>query len=82
MEFLGNVGPWELILLLVYLLSIALYYLPIIIAFKKRHNQKGYIVLINILFGWTIIGWIIALVWATRPAEKGIKSNNNGVITK
>jgi hypothetical protein len=25
------------------------------------------IVLLNVLAGWTVIGWIIALVWAFSP---------------
>ena len=39
-----------------------LYFLPSIIAHNKQ-NFAGIFVL-NFLLGWTVIGWILALVWA------------------
>lgn len=41
-----------------------LYFLPFIVATNKSHNQTGAILVLNILLGWTLIGWVIALVWA------------------
>jgi hypothetical protein len=38
------------------------YFLPAIIAHNK-HNA-GAILVLNLLTGWTVIGWIISLVWA------------------
>jgi hypothetical protein len=46
------------------LLAIAVLFLPAIVANQKKHKQYNSILLINILFGWTIIGWLIALIWA------------------
>ena len=42
--------------------SVLLYFLPAIIGRHKR-GATG-IFLVNLLFGWTVIGWIIALMWA------------------
>ena len=39
-----------------------LYFLPSIIAHDKQ-NFAGIFVL-NFLLGWTVIGWILALIWA------------------
>jgi hypothetical protein len=39
-----------------------LYFLPSIIAHNKL-NFGGVFVL-NLLLGWTLVGWIIALIWA------------------
>ena len=44
------------------LFAIVLYFLPTIIGHNKR-NAVG-IFLLNFFLGWTIIGWIIALIWA------------------
>ena len=41
----------------------ALYFLPAIVASKKRNYTA--ILILNLLLGWTLIGWVIALVWAT-----------------
>ena len=40
----------------------ALYFLPAIIGRDKR-DAAG-IFLLNLFLGWTLIGWVIALVWA------------------
>lgn len=42
--------------------SILLYFLPTIIA-RDEPDVMG-IFLVNLLFGWTVIGWFIALIWA------------------
>jgi hypothetical protein len=42
----------------------AMYLLPTIIAFKRRHMSRVAIAIINIFFGWTIYGWWNALIWA------------------
>jgi hypothetical protein len=41
-----------------------LYLLPGLIAWNRHHHNDIAILLLNILLGWTILGWIIALVWA------------------
>jgi len=50
-----------------FLFCILLYFLPSIIAHRK-HAFLG-VFLLNLLLGWTIIGWIVALVWACTAQE-------------
>jgi len=53
---------WHLILILV---ALDLYFLPSIIAWKRKIARNlGAILLLNLFVGWTIIGWTILLVWA------------------
>jgi hypothetical protein len=59
----------ELILLGAVLSGALLYVCPGIIAHTRHHPQAGAISLLVLLLGWTVIGWIVALVWsATSPA--------------
>lgn len=44
-----------------------LYFLPAILAHRKRNFTA--IFLLDALLGWTVIGWIVALVWACTDAE-------------
>jgi hypothetical protein len=56
---------WEGMLGLAMLLVMALLYvLPSLIAWKRKHKSTGGIVALNVLTGWTFIGWLIALVWS------------------
>lgn len=43
----------------------ALYLLPTIVAALRGRHRIAPVALVNFFFGWTVIGWIIALIWAT-----------------
>ena len=43
-----------------------LYFLPAIIGFARSKRDAGAILVLNLLLGWTAIGWVIALVWALK----------------
>ncbi len=44
--------------------GVFVYILPSMIALKRKHQKAGTIMGVNILLGWTLLGWIISLVWA------------------
>ena len=46
------------------ILLLVIYNIPSIFAVIRRHPDALKIMIVNILFGWTIIGWIIALAWS------------------
>ena len=51
-------------------LGVFTYFLPGIIAGMRNHDRSGWIALFNILFGWTLFGWIASLAWAcSGPAH-------------
>lgn len=43
---------------------LALHFLPAIIAGVRHGQNFGWILLVNVLLSWTVIGWIVALIWA------------------
>lgn len=43
-----------------------LYFLPAIIAFARSKRDAVSILVLNLFLGWTMIGWVIALVWALK----------------
>jgi Superinfection immunity protein len=47
---------------LTFITGVLLYFLPTIVG-RHKHDALG-IFVVNLLFGWTVIGWIIALIWA------------------
>ena len=42
------------------------YFLPFAIAFHKKRANTGAIFVLNLFLGWSLIGWVIALVWALK----------------
>lgn len=51
------------------LLALAVYLLPTIIAFCREHHYKWVICGINLVFGFTGIGYLAAFVWAVWPKQ-------------
>lgn len=50
-------------------IGLVMYLLPAVIANMRRHHQQGSIFVLNLLLGWTIIGWIVALVWSVSAVH-------------
>jgi len=48
----------------VLLLVAAAYFLPTVIAMARGHLSAAAIFAVNLLFGWLILGWVVALVWS------------------
>jgi len=46
--------------------GLVFYFLPTILAFARDKRDATAILVLNILLGWTVIGWVIALVWALK----------------
>lgn len=44
------------------------YFIPTIVGWKKKNVSA--IFALNLLLGWTLIGWIVALVWALTVDSK------------
>ena len=49
---------------LLIVLILFVYLLPTVIACSNKHKQTAAIVALNLLAGWTGVGWIGAFVWA------------------
>ena len=54
------------------------YFLPALIATIKGRPNKGAIWALNILGGWTVVGWVVSFIWALtsgRPAAATVVVN-------
>jgi Superinfection immunity protein len=60
---------------MVYLaLILFFYFIPAIVASTRRHRNKSAIFVLNLFLGWTLLGWVAALVWAnTADVEPRIE---------
>ncbi|MCZ7618757.1 MAG: superinfection immunity protein [Myxococcota bacterium] len=59
----------EAIVVLVFLaLGLLLYLVPWLAARDRRHPKETAILVLNLLLGWTLLGWVAALIWAFTDA--------------
>ena len=69
---------------IVIILFVAIYFLPAIVARKRHHRQTLAIFILNLLLGWTLLGWVIAMVWActadTLPEDTHVLSLGGEIV--
>lgn len=56
----------EFISLMFFVFGPALYLLPTIEAFSRKHENAGSVALLNVFLGWTFMGWVAAYIWAFK----------------
>ena len=68
--------------LIVLTVAAFIYFLPAMVAVTRQHPSLVALVTLNVLLGWTVLGWIAALMWglsgpgkAESPSAKTFKSN-------
>lgn len=54
---------------LIIILGIIVYVMPSTTAFARGHHNTMAIAVLNILLGWTFIGWVVAMVWASTAIK-------------
>ena len=45
-------------------IGVLLYFLPFVVAVNRGHKNATAIFVLNLFLGWTMIGWVVALVWS------------------
>jgi|SRR5215813_7734185 len=65
-------GTDELVLLVPVAFGFLVYFLPAIIAVVRCHHQGFAIVMLNWLTGWTVVGWVAALVWSSTAERNWV----------
>lgn len=50
--------------IILFFIGIIIYFLPSFNASSRKHPNGSSIFLLNLFLGWTLIGWVAALVWS------------------
>jgi uncharacterized membrane protein len=68
---LHNLTPIETIIAFAALfLVLYIYFLPTVTAIRKNSPYKAAAIIVNILFGVTLLGWVIALILASKQPQQ------------
>jgi hypothetical protein len=72
-----NIG-YVLIMTAFVTIAAVLYFVPTIVGVVRKHPQMGPIIVVNLLLGWTLIGWAGALALAvSNPRDREVLVINN-----
>jgi ABC-type sugar transport system permease subunit len=61
--------PMRLLFSVLLTLLSLFYFLPFAIAFNKKRANSGAIFALNLFLGWSLVGWVVALVWAMKEEK-------------
>jgi hypothetical protein len=69
--------------LLIPVIAVVIYFVPSFVAARRRHRNEIAIFVLNLLLGWTLLGWVAALVWACtsdvdRPEPVEVEEQRRG----
>jgi len=60
------------ILIVFFIVAVSVYFIPTIVAKVRNHHNTMAIFLLNLFLGWSLLGWVAALVWAViKPPPSG-----------
>jgi RsiW-degrading membrane proteinase PrsW (M82 family) len=65
------------LLVMALFLVLAFYFLPTIMAIKRKSPHTMAVVILNLFFGVTLIGWIVSLILASKQPQPVIVVYNN-----
>jgi len=60
----------EIFSIVVFIIAMGVYMLPTIVGSLRKKKNIGAIAVLNFFLGWTVIGWIVALMWAVAHEGK------------
>ncbi len=66
-EFLDGITIMLVVRIILVVIGLTIYFIPTIFSSYKKDANKIFV--LNLLLGWTLIGWIAALVWALSPGK-------------
>ena len=53
---------------IILMLCVIIYMLPTLIAYARDIPRRQAVTVVNIIFGWTLIGWFVTFLWAALAA--------------
>jgi hypothetical protein len=67
-------GDWFMAgIFLLVVVGFGFFSIPTLVAFSRRHRNRWAILVLNLVFGATLIGWVIALIWALNKVDDPVK---------
>jgi|SRR5215472_10950934 len=70
MHHANHLDPSAVVMVwIVFALLGVLYFLPTIVALVRHSPNAGMVIVVNLFLGWSLVGWVVALVLAVKPTQ-------------
>jgi hypothetical protein len=67
----GTRDGFLVLLVIAFVLALGVYVLPVLMAWSLGSPYRMSITVLDILLGWTVLGWLAALIWAVVTGKSG-----------
>jgi 4-hydroxybenzoate polyprenyltransferase len=57
------------LLVTIVVVTVLIYFIPSFVALLRRHTYLKQVLVLNVILGWSTIGWVALLVWAFAGGE-------------
>lgn len=57
---------WVVLIVAAWVAAILVYMAPSVVALRRGVTNRWSVVVVNLLLGWTVVGWAVALAMAVR----------------
>lgn len=61
---------YEILGVLIIIGIVVFYMLPTVIAHLRNHESCSSVAILNVMFGWTVLGWLAVLIYACAGSQK------------
>ena len=51
-------------------IGLVIYFIPVVVAYIRRHNNILAITILTLFLGWTFFGWLASLLWSLNSDIK------------
>lgn len=62
--------------ILIIIAVVLVYFLPSVISEARHHRNDAAIFILNLLLGWTVLGWIVALIWSFTSPTVAVQASS------
>lgn len=59
-----------LLIAVMFLVGVFIYFVPFFLAHQRNNPNLTFVLLLNFFLGWTLIGWVITLIWVFATPSK------------
>ncbi len=65
-----NLTEQDTVIVIMLIVGVAVYFIPSIIALLRMKKNLFAIIALNFFLGWSLIGWVVSLVWSLSSDSK------------
>ncbi len=78
----SSLSEQDTVLVIMFVVGVVVYFIPSIIALLRMKKNLLAIIALNFFLGWSLIGWVVSLVWSLSSDSKPQKIIVNQQVPK